>query len=87
MNDRKKDDAENDVLATDARNRGLAHELNNVLMPVIMNAEMALEDLPSGHPARRPIEKILRSAHRGKELIDEISKSLRHEGRQHKSSE
>ena len=50
-------------------NRSLAHALNNILMPIIMNAEMVMESLPPDHPSRPLVEKILRSAHRGKDLI------------------
>jgi signal transduction histidine kinase len=51
---------------------GIAHEFNNILLPIIMYTDLALEDLPQDSPIRGNLERVVKSANRAKEVIDEI---------------
>ena len=51
---------------------GIAHDLNNILMPIIMNAEMIEEDVDSDNPLHHYAQKILTSAQRGRDLVRRI---------------
>lgn len=51
---------------------GIAHDLNNILMPIIMNAEMITEDVPEESPLHHFASKVLSSAHRGRNLVRRI---------------
>lgn len=51
---------------------GIAHEFNNIILPVILNAELALEDLAPDHVARSNLEKILDLSSRAKALSRQI---------------
>jgi PAS domain S-box-containing protein len=51
---------------------GIAHDFNNILAGVIGNAEMALDDIPEGHPAHHLLRQALKAGLRGRELVQEI---------------
>jgi PAS domain S-box-containing protein len=51
---------------------GIAHDLNNILMPIILNAELMLEEMPEDYPFRRSVLKILNAAHRGRDLVKQV---------------
>ncbi len=51
---------------------GVAHEFNNVLLPLLLYTELALEDLPADSPAREHLERVVRLANRGKGLSQKI---------------
>ncbi len=51
---------------------GIIHDLNNILNPVIMNAETLLEELPLQSPVRPEAEMILEAGMRGKDLVRQI---------------
>ncbi len=51
---------------------GIAHDFNNILMPIIINTEMALRGLPEGNPTRNMLELALSAASRGKQLVKQI---------------
>lgn len=51
---------------------GIAHDFNNTLAIILGNSEMALDDIPSGHPSRYSIEQALEAARRAKELVRQI---------------
>jgi len=51
---------------------GIAHEFNNLLTPVIINASMALQDLPESEPRREDLEDILSAATRAKKLTRQL---------------
>ena len=51
---------------------GIAHDLNNVLAPIITSAELALLDLPAPSSLREPLRLILRSGLRGKDLVRQL---------------
>jgi PAS domain S-box-containing protein len=48
-----------------------AHELNNVLLPVLVNAELTLEALPSDSPLRSRLTVIKSGARRASDLVRE----------------
>lgn len=51
---------------------GVAHEFNNVLLPLLLYTELSLEDLPDEHPIRPNLERILSLINRGKGLSQQI---------------
>ena len=51
---------------------GVAHEFNNVLLPMLLYTDLALEDLPSDSPVRSNLERVVRLANRAQELSDQI---------------
>ena len=51
---------------------GVAHEFNNILLPLFLCAEEALDDVPAGHPARRNLEQILAASERAREIVSKI---------------
>jgi len=59
---------------------GVAHDFNNILFSILLNAELALKRLSGDDPARRFPEGILQSAHRGRELVRRILTFSRRNG-------
>ena len=51
---------------------GIAHEFNNILLPIILYADLALEDLPQDSTIRGNLERVLQSANRAKEVIGQV---------------
>ena len=51
---------------------GVAHEFNNVLQPLLLYTELALEDLPDGSPIASNLERVLELANRAKGLSRQI---------------
>jgi PAS domain S-box-containing protein len=51
---------------------GIAHDINNILGPIVINSEMALLDLPTESVVRKNIEMILTSGLRGKDLVRQM---------------
>lgn len=51
---------------------GVAHEFNNVLLPMLLYTDLALEDLPEDSPVRPHIERVMRLANRAKGLSEQI---------------
>jgi signal transduction histidine kinase len=51
---------------------GVAHEFNNVLLPILLYTDLALEDLPGNSPVRPNLERVMRLANRAKGLSDQI---------------
>lgn len=51
---------------------GIAHDFNNIVGSVLLNAELALDDIPIESDARYCLEQIIQVSHRGKQLIDQI---------------
>jgi len=52
---------------------GVAHELNNVLFPIIGYAEMSMYNVPEDSGIRDNLKKILKAADRAKYLVQQIS--------------
>lgn len=63
---------------------GIAHDLNNILMPIIMNAEMIEEDLQEDDQLRHFAQKVLTSAHRGRDLVRRILTFSREKVEEHR---
>ncbi len=51
---------------------GIAHDFNNILSPIILYAEMVLEDISEDSPLRFSIEEIYRASLRAKDLVKQI---------------
>ncbi|MFH2064905.1 MAG: PAS domain S-box protein [Pseudomonadota bacterium] len=51
---------------------GIAHDFNNILGAIVLNAEMALEDVEQDTEAEYSIQQILQSSQRAKRLVDQI---------------
>ena len=51
---------------------GVAHEFNNVLLPLLLYTDLALEDLPPYSPVRPNLERVLKLANRAKGLSEQI---------------
>ena len=51
---------------------GIAHDFNNLLAAILGNAQLAVEDTESGHPARVSLEEIQRAGNRAKDLVQQI---------------
>ena len=51
---------------------GIAHDFNNLLTPIIANATLAMEDLPSGHALRADMQEIVTAARHGADLARRI---------------
>ena len=51
---------------------GIAHEFNNVLLPILLYTDLALEDLPDDSVARPNLERVTKLAKRAKGLSEQI---------------
>ena len=51
---------------------GIAHEINNALLPIMLLAESAHDDLPAESPVRADLAAILSSARRAKEIVVKV---------------
>jgi signal transduction histidine kinase len=51
---------------------GVAHEFNNVLVPIMLFTEMALQDLPPDSLSRTDLDRVLASARRAKNVVQKI---------------
>ena len=51
---------------------GMAHEFNNLLVPIMMYTELALEDLPAGDAIRSDMQRVLAASQRAKSLVQKI---------------
>jgi signal transduction histidine kinase len=51
---------------------GIAHEINNALLPIMLLAESAMAELPPQAPAHADLEQILSSARRAKEIVAKV---------------
>jgi PAS domain S-box-containing protein len=51
---------------------GIAHDFNNILMPIVINAELALLDIPEGSTTANYLKLVQEAANRGKDLVKQI---------------
>jgi PAS domain S-box-containing protein len=51
---------------------GIAHDFNNILAAIMGFTEMVIEDLPEGGQEEKNLRYVLKSAHRGKDLVKQI---------------
>jgi CheY-like chemotaxis protein len=63
---------------------GIAHELNNMLFPIIGYAEMSMYELPENNRVKNNLKKILKAANRAKDLIQQILEYSRQEDQERK---
>ncbi len=61
---------------------GMAHEFNNILLPIFLYTEQAIHDLPEQSPIQNHLKRILKSAKRAKSLIQQILAFSRQTDRQ-----
>jgi signal transduction histidine kinase len=59
---------------------GVAHEFNNILQPIILYTELAMDELPAQSPAWSDLERVIVGARRAKDLIQQILTFSRHSG-------
>ncbi len=51
---------------------GIAHDFNNILFPIIGLSEVIMEDLPLDSIQRENMQQVLKSAERGRDLVQQI---------------
>jgi signal transduction histidine kinase len=51
---------------------GIAHEFNNVLVPIILFTDAAMQDLPQDSPSRNDLERVMTSARRARNVVQKI---------------
>jgi DNA helicase II / ATP-dependent DNA helicase PcrA len=51
---------------------GIAHDFNNMVAGILGHAELALQDLPPGHPAAASLAQIQRTGRRARALVQQI---------------
>jgi len=51
---------------------GVAHDLNNTLVPIMALSKLALDELPEENPLRGDIETIIRASERARDLVKQI---------------
>ena len=51
---------------------GIAHDFNNILMPIVINTELAILDTPENSPISNYLKLVREAANRGKDLIKQI---------------
>jgi signal transduction histidine kinase len=51
---------------------GIAHEINNVLVPIILFTDTALQDLPPSSSSRADLVRVLAAARRAKDVVNKI---------------
>jgi len=52
---------------------GIAHDFNNILMPIVINTELALFDVPLESQVGKSLQLVLNAANRGKEMVKQIT--------------
>ena len=51
---------------------GVAHDLNNTLVPILALSKLAVDELPETSPVRADIETIIRASERARDLVKQI---------------
>ncbi len=51
---------------------GVAHEFNNLLTPILLLTENALDDLTTDHPARADLARVAATARRARKLVHDV---------------
>jgi signal transduction histidine kinase len=51
---------------------GIAHELNNIMVPILLYAESAMDDLEEGHPVRKDLQRVMRAASRARGIVQQV---------------
>lgn len=61
---------------------GIAHDVNNLLTPIIVHAGLAMEDLPEASEARENLQEVVAAARRASDLVRQILLFGRKEARE-----
>jgi PAS domain S-box-containing protein len=59
---------------------GIAHDFNNILTPFIVYTEMAMMDIPAGHPVQNNLKEALKAGYRARDLVKQILAFSRQQG-------
>lgn len=51
---------------------GIAHDLNNILVPITVNTELVMLELPEDSKHYYYLQEVINAAHRGKELVRQV---------------
>jgi signal transduction histidine kinase len=51
---------------------GIAHEFNNIMTPILLYAQTALDDIPKDNPAATDLTRVIAAAHRARSLVNRI---------------
>ena len=51
---------------------GIAHEFNNIMTPILLYAQTALEEIPAENPAAADLVRVIAAAHRARSLVNRI---------------
>ncbi len=51
---------------------GIAHDFNNILGSILLNAELAVDDIPEESETHYSLVQVIRGSHRAKDLIEQI---------------
>jgi len=51
---------------------GIAHEFNNIMTPILLYAQTALEEIPAQNPATADLTRVIAAAHRARALVNRI---------------
>ncbi len=51
---------------------GIAHDFNNILGSILLNTELAIDDLPKDSNSIYSLKQVLKGSHRAKDLIEQI---------------
>jgi signal transduction histidine kinase len=51
---------------------GIAHEFNNIMTPILLYAQTALDDIPPDNPATSDLTRVIAAAHRARALVNRI---------------
>lgn len=51
---------------------GIAHEFNNILLPIFLYTEQAMHDLPEDSAVNRHLKRVLKSSKRARDLVQQI---------------
>jgi PAS domain S-box-containing protein len=51
---------------------GIAHDFNNILAAIMGYTEITISEITQDHPLFKRMERILKAAHRGKDLVNQI---------------
>lgn len=61
---------------------GIAHEFNNILLPIFLFTEQAKHELPTESPIHKHLEQVLKSSKRAKSLVQQILTFSRQSGQE-----
>ena len=51
---------------------GIAHEFNNIMTPILLYAQTAMDDIPPENPATTDLTRVIAAAHRARALVNRI---------------